>query len=295
MVYKNSAARRAFNIGNYIFLSLLAITILIPFINCLALSLSKPAAVRAGQVSLVPIGINMEAYRLIVKDAYFIRSVVNTSFLTTINTSLLIAIALMAGYALQSKHCAHRKAKTIFVLIPMYFSGGLIPSYILISNWLNLRDNLLALIIPVITSSFLIILFRNNIINLPKEMSESAEMDGAGDFTILTRILMPLILPTVIAFIIFNAVGYWNEWFNCMIYIQSPQKYTLQYKLRNILATSSVNMQSIDGLAVSMEDLIHPQNIKMAALLVTILPIMLIYPFLQRYFIHGVIVGALKG
>ena len=295
MVQKRYLSRTIFNICNYSFLVLLSISILIPFINCFALSFSTPAAVRAGEVFLTPVGFNLEAYRLIFKDSLFMRSIANTIFLTVVNTCLLITIALLAGYALQSKYCKHQKAKTLFILIPMYFSGGMIPTYILINTWLNLRDNYLALILPVVTSPFLIIIFRNNIANLPKEMSESAEIDGAGDFTILWRILLPLIIPTVIAFIIFNAVGFWNEWFNCMIYIQSPEKYTMQYKLRNILATNTVNVNMLDGLAVSMEDLVHPQNIKMASLLVTILPIMCIYPFLQRYFIHGVIVGALKG
>lgn len=273
----------------------LAITIIIPFLNCFSLSLSDPAAVRAGEVSLWPVGFNMKAYDLIFDDKQFFRAMLNTVFLTVVNTLLLITISLLAGYALQSKYCQHVKLKTLFILIPMYFGGGMIPSYILINNWLQLRDSYLAMVLPVLVSPFLIIIFRNNIANLPKEMSESAEIDGAGDFVILVRILLPLIVPTVIAFIISNAVGYWNEWFNCMIYIQSPSKYTLQYTLRNILATNTISPESLKGTAVNINDLVHPQNIKMAALFVTILPIMLIYPFLQRYFIHGVIVGALKG
>lgn len=295
MVQKKYLSRTIFNVCNYAFMALLSISILIPFLNCFSLSLSTPEAVRAGEVSLFPVGFNLEAYSMIFQDSLFMRNFLNTVGLTAVNTLILIAISLLAGYALQSKYCKHQKLKTLFILIPMYFGGGMIPTYILINTWLNLRDNYLALILPAVTSPFLIIIFRNNIANLPKEMSESAEMDGAGDFTILTKILLPLIVPTVIAFIISNAVGYWNEWFNCMLYIQTPEKYTMQYKLRSILATSTINPLQTQGLAVSMEDLVHPQNIKMASLLVTILPIMLIYPFLQRYFIHGVIVGAVKG
>jgi putative aldouronate transport system permease protein len=211
-----------------------------------------------------------------------------------VNTTLVIFIALFAGYALQNKNFRRIKQFTLYILIPMYFSGGLVPTYMLVNSWLGWRDSYLALILSVVTSPFLIIIFRNNIANLPKEMSESAEIDGANDIIILLKVLLPLIIPTVMAFVIFNAVGYWNEWFNCMLYIQTPTKYTMQYKLRQILATSTIDFNSLKGLAISIKDLVHPQNIKMAALLVTIIPIMLIYPFLQKYFIHGVIVGALK-
>lgn len=295
MIQRRNLSRTIFSVCNYIFMVLISVSILIPFLNCFALSLSSYDAIKRGAVGLWPVGFNMKAYAEILDDMYFMRNFCNTVFLTVINTCALIAIALLAGYALQSKYCKHQKLKTLYILIPMYFGGGLIPSYILINTWLNLRDNYLALILPAIVSPFLIIIFRNNIANLPKEMSESAELDGASDYTVLTKILMPLILPTVIAFIIFNAVGYWNEWFNCMLYIQSPEKFTLQYKLRSILNTAALQTTQGKQLGVSIEKMLHPQNIKMASLLVTIIPIMLIYPFLQRYFIHGVIVGALKG
>lgn len=294
MIYKLTPSRIIFNICNYCFLIVFSITILIPFVNAFALSLSSPTAVTAGKVGLVPVGFNLNAYKLIFLDKLFTITVFNTILLTTINTTLVIFIALFAGYVLQNKNFKHVKKFTLFILIPMYFSGGLVPTYMLINSWLGWRDNYLALIFPVVTSPFLIIIFRNNIANLPKEMAESAEIDGANDIVILLKVLIPLIVPTVMAFVIFNAVGYWNEWFNCMLYIQTPMKYTMQYKLRQILSTSTVDFNSMKGLAISIKDLVHPQNIKMAALLVTIIPIMCIYPFLQKYFIHGVIVGALK-
>lgn len=298
MVQKKNLSRAIFNVCNIIFMLLFAVSILIPFLNCIALSLSEYDAIVSGNVGLFPIGFNWRAYAQITQDRYFVRSFINTIYLTVVKTVTLLAISLMGGYAMQSKYCKHAKWKTLFIMIPMYFSGGLIPSYILINTWLNLRDNILALILPGIVSPFLLIFFRNSIANLPKEMSESAELDGASDFTVLTRILFPLIIPTVIAFVISNAVGYWNEWFNCMLYIQSPEKVTLQFQLRNILVANAFQLnQDINPalLGLNEKDMLHPQNIKMAALLVTILPIMTIYPFLQRYFIHGVMIGALKG
>ena len=295
MFIKQSPSRIAFNIINYTFLAVLAVSIILPFVNSFAMSMSGSDALKRGVVTLWPVDFTLVSYRTILLDPLFTITFVNTIFLTVVKTFLLIVISLMGGYALHRDDFKFKKIITFYIMVTMFFGGGLIPSYILISNWLHWSNSYLALIVPGVVSQFLIIFFRNNIANLPKEMAESAEMDGANDFVILFRIILPLILPTVIAFVIFNAVGYWNEWYGCMLYIRDPRKFTLQYKLRQILQSAVVDMNSLKGMAVSMRDMVHPNNIKNAALLVTILPIMLIYPFLQRYFIHGTLAGALKG
>ncbi|MDR1531218.1 MAG: carbohydrate ABC transporter permease [Clostridiales bacterium] len=295
MIQRLTPSRVIFNIFNYAFMTFLAASIILPFVNSLALSFSDNASISAGTVVLWPEGFNTESYKLIFQDRLFTVTILNTIFLTVVNTLLVVFIALLAGYALQCKEFKLTKLFTFYIMIPMFFSGGMIPSYILISSWLHLSNNYLALILPAVTSPFLIIVFRNNIANMPREMIESAEIDGANDMTILIRIVIPLILPTVIAFVIFNAVGYWNEWFGCLLYIRDPAKFTMQYKLRQILSSSIIDKRVLEWLAVDVKDMIHPKNIQNAALLVTIIPIMLIYPFLQRYFIHGTIAGALKG
>ncbi|MEN6315826.1 MAG: carbohydrate ABC transporter permease [Clostridiaceae bacterium] len=299
MVNYRTKSRVVFNIFNYFFLLFLSITIILPFVNAFALSLSDPDAISKGVVGLAPVGFNFKSYIMIFRDRLFLFSVRNTILLTVVNTCLVILVALSAASALASKHFRGVKIAYFYSLIPMYFGGGLIPSYLWMND-LHLRNSMLVMILPVITNVFLIVIFRNTIMQLPAEMRESAEIDGGGELIIMFRIVMPLIMPTVIAFVIFNAVGYWNEWFNCMIYIQDPYKFTLQYKLREILTTNDLqNMIAAkggaSGIAKSLKDMVHPQNLRMAALLVTILPIMIIYPFLQKYFIHGVIVGAVKG
>lgn len=299
MVNYRTKSRIAFNIFNYSFLTLLSFTIILPFVNAFALSLSEPDSISQGVVGLVPVGFNFKSYIMIFRDKLFLYSVGNTVFLTVVNTCLVILVAISAASALASKHFRGVRLAYFYILIPMYFGGGLIPFYLLMND-LHLRNSMLALILPVITNIFLIVIFRNTIMQLPGEMRESAEIDGAGELTIMFRVIMPLIMPTVIAFVIFNAVGYWNEWFNCMIFIQDPKKYTLQFKLREILTTNDLQNMILakggaSGIAKSLKDMVHPQNLRMAALLVTILPIMVIYPFLQKYFIHGVIVGAVKG
>jgi putative aldouronate transport system permease protein len=178
----------------------------------------------------------------------------------------------------------------------MYFSGGLIPTYILIANWLHLVNNRLALILPVITNVFYIIVLRNTIAQLPQELIDSGEIDGANDYTILFRLVLPVILPMVTAFTIFSAVAYWNEWFGALLYMQDINKWTLQFRLRDILINSNLRDDPTNPIRARIgTNQVHPQNLRMAALIVTILPIALIYPFLQRFFIHGIIVGAVKG
>jgi putative aldouronate transport system permease protein len=173
----------------------------------------------------------------------------------------------------------------------MFFSGGLIPSFLLVNN-LGLSNTYLALILPGLISPFYIIVYKNVIDQLPKEIMESAEIDGAGEFSLLFRIVLPLVLPMTMAFVIFSAVAYWNEWFGVLLYIKDKSMWTLQFQLRGILSFARLEDTTINPPGLQ---LIHPDNLKMAALMLTTLPIIIVYPFLQKYFIKGQFVGAVKG
>lgn len=295
MIY-NTPSRKIFQIVNNILLICFSAIIILPFLNLLAISFSDYQANAARDIVFFPQGFNLRAYGKIFADSVFIFSFVNTVWLTTVTTALTILIALCAGYALSNKHLRHPKLLIFFFLVPMYFSGGLIPTYLVVSQYLQLSDTFWALILPLITSSFYIIIFRNNIMGLPKEIIESAEVDGANEYTTLFKIVTPIIIPTVAAFIIINAVIHWNEWYNVMLYIKDRSKWTLQFYLRNLLMAEATieKLNSAPG-GINYETAIHPDSLKMAALFVTIAPIVIIYPFLQRYFIHGVITGAVKG
>ena len=206
----------------------------------------------------------------------------------------LITSNLLAGYSLSSKHFIGRKAAFVFLIIPMYFSGGLIPTYIAVTRWYGLFNSRLALILPTAVSMFYVIVFRNIIsYRIPRDVLDSAEMDGAGDFTVLFRILVPLMFPVIAAFTIFSAVAYWNMWFEVLIYIQDRAKWTLQFLLK--VQISDASAISRDSTMSAEETEVTPQNLQMAALLLSIAPVVTIYPFLQRFFIHGVLVGAVKG
>jgi len=288
-MHYRSKSRIVFQIFNYTAFTIFTILILLPFLNAISISLSDYKFVNNGEVRFWPKGFNLASYDLIVTNKYFLYTLGNTIFLTVVNTLLTIVLALAAGYALASKHMVGGKVLMNIYLIPMYFSGGLIPFYLVVQN-LELRETYWALILPVVVNVFYIIIFRNSIAAVPAELAESAEMDGASDLVILSRVIFPVISPMVAAFVIFSAVAFWNEWFNVMLFISDMKMSTLQYWLRGVLTRTFDSFQLF-----GRDQRVNFKANEMAAAIVTIIPIVLVYPFLQRYFIHGIIVGAVKG
>lgn len=291
-----SASRRAFELANYSFFVLLSLSIVIPFLHVIAISLSTVEAVAKGEVGIWPAGFNVSAYASIIGNGQFLRTVLNTVGLTIVNTMLVIVISLCGAYALSSKHFIGKEATFIYILITMFFNGGIIPTYLLI-NKIGINNSYWALILPVIVNAFYLIVFKNVISQLPVELLEAAEMDGAGEYRTLFRIVLPLVLPMTMAFTIFSAVAYWNEWFGVLLYIRDKTKWTLQFQLRDILINAALLNESTERNMIrdSTVRKFHPENLKMAAVMITIIPIVIVYPFLQKYFIHGVLVGAVKG
>lgn len=296
MVAYRSPGRTVFEILNYAGFVLFGLLIVLPFLNVIAVSMSRAWAIAQNKVLFWPVDFYPQAYETILTSPVFLTSLRNTVFITALGTILTMAVALGAGYALASKHFPLPKLALVFVLIPMYFSGGLIPFYVIVNRY-GLNNSIFALVLPYVVGVFYILIFRNIIKALPEEILQSAEIDGASEPTILFRIVVPLIMPTIMAFTIFTAVNFWNSWFAVLIFIRDQWKWTLQYMLRDLV--QSPMFTGISGAAggAGVDDPfnIHPQNIQFAALVCTIAPIIVIYPFLQRYFIHGVIVGAVKG
>ncbi|GGD72936.1 carbohydrate ABC transporter permease [Paenibacillus nasutitermitis] len=292
---RNSPSRILFEVFNYTAFTLFTCAVLIPFLHALAISLSDYNSVLNGSVRLWPVNFNIDGYLKILTNMNFIIIFANTVGLTVVNTSLSIAFALAAGYVLASKHLIGRKMLMTYFLIPMYFSGGLIPFYLTVTN-LHMNNTYFALIVPLLVNVFYVIIFRNSIAGVPAELAESGEMDGAGDLRILVHIIFPVISPMVAAFAIFSAIAYWNEWFNTMIFIQDPHMYTLQYWLRQLMVANEFTDSPNNPLrGVVQLARVNQKTLAMSATLITIIPIALVYPFLQRFFIHGIIVGAVKG
>ncbi|RAV11882.1 carbohydrate ABC transporter permease [Paenibacillus contaminans] len=286
-----SPGRTVFQTLNYMFFIVFSISILVPFINALAISFSSYAAVSQGRISLWPVDFQLDAYAKLAYNYTFLRSLINTVGLTIVNTILSVTISLCCAYALSHKRFVGKKVLMTYILITMFFSGGLIPSFLLVNN-LGLGNTYWALILPSLISPFYIIVYKNVIDQLPKEIMEAAEIDGAGEFSLLFRVVLPLVLPMTMAFIIFSAVAYWNEWFGVLLYIKDKTMWTLQFQLRGILANARLEDMDVNPPGVQG---IHPDNLRMAALMLTTLPIIIVYPFLQKYFIKGQFVGAVKG
>lgn len=290
-----SVSRRVFEVFLYLGFILLGLCIVLPFMHVAAISLSSKSAILKNQVTIVPVELYTRGYDIILSSRLFLTSLTNTVLLTTVNTLVAILIAVSAAYALANKHFLGMRAALIYTLIPLYFSGGLIPFYLIVNSY-GLNNTRLALMLPYLVDPFLIIVFRNAIVRLPQEIMESAEVDGASEFAILFRIVFALIVPMVAAFTIISAVFYWNMWFPVLIFIRDKWKWTLQYMLRDIYTNPLIGGGQLDvGNVVDDLDNILPQNLINAAIVCTVLPVVVLYPFLQRFFIHGVIVGAVKG
>lgn len=294
MIEYKSTSRTIFNVFNYTLFGLFCLSILLPFFNAISISLSSYQEVVQGHIGIWPKGFNIDGYKKLTGNLSFIRSLSNTVMLTVVNTVLVIGFSISAAFALAHKYLVGRKLIFNYILLTMFFNGGLIPTYLVVTQ-LGLLNTYWALILPAVCNVFYVIVFKNVIDQLHKEIMESAEMDGAGEFTVLVRIIFPMVLPMAAAFTVFSAVAYWNEWFNVLIYIRDKELWTLQYHLRDILVDSSSASKLSQEAMIKGQERIHPENIKMAALMLTILPIIAIYPFVQKYFIHGQLVGAVKG
>jgi putative aldouronate transport system permease protein len=200
----------------------------------------------------------------------------------------------MAGYVLSRSDFKYRNAISFFIYFTTLFSGGLVPSYILMVNYLGLKDNILAMILPGMVSAWSIFLMRNFMKAIPDSLYESAAIDGAGDFRIYWQIFIPLAGPSLATIGLFLALGYWNEWYNAMLYIQSQIKFPLQFFLQKIVTQANVQLLIQQGAVVNTSDL-PSESIKMATAVVAIGPIILLYPFVQKYFVSGLTIGAVKG
>lgn len=280
-----------FRITNTIFLAVVSILTLFPFLVVLAVSFSDESSIAKNGFRLIPEKWSLGAYRLlfegsVVFDAYRISMIV-----TVAGTIISVLITSMLGYALSRKSLKYRNVLNMIVYIPMIFSGGLVPFYMVLLK-LHLKDNILGLILPMLFNPFFMFLILNFFRGLPDAVIESAKIDGAGEFRIYRSIVMRLAAPGIATITLFYALNYWNEWNLALLLINDTRLYPLQYLLRMILMRVSYVGQAAMNANVSE---IPAESTKMATVIVTIGPIMLVYPFVQKYFIKGITIGAVKG
>ncbi|PMC34402.1 sugar ABC transporter permease [Bacillus sp. UMB0899] len=290
---KKTLGERLFDYGNIIFLVFLSIITLYPLLYILFASVSDPTYVAQNRgIMLAPKDFTLEAYTLVFKNPMIVTSYLNTLFYVVIGTTLNIFLTSLGAYALSRKNVMWANLIMFMIVFTMFFEGGLIPSYLLVSE-LNMIDTRWALIFPTAVSAFNLIIMRTAFQGIPASLEESARIDGANDFTILFKIILPLSLPVVSVMILFYGVSHWNSWFPAMIFLQDRELFPVQLILREILIandTSSMTsgVGTVDAIPIG-------ETVKYATIVVATLPILCLYPFLQKYFVKGVMIGGIKG
>ncbi|WP_168120275.1 carbohydrate ABC transporter permease [Paenibacillus sp. HB172176] len=290
----NSLSRKLFITFNYIFLALLALLCIVPIINVLAVSFSSSAAASAGLVKLWPVDFTLRSYQYILTKPDFFQALVISLERVALGTPLNLFLGLIIAYPLSQKKekFRYRTVYVWFFVITMLFGGGLIPEYIVVKNT-GIMDTLWALILPHAVDVFNVVLILNFFRTIPAELEESAFIDGASHWTTLWRIYVPLSLAVIATITIFSVVSHWNAWFDGLIYMNNPEHYPVSTYLQNMLA--SINLSSVDFTQAQDLTEVSDRTAKSAQIFVAAFPILLLYPFLQRHFVKGMLLGSVKG
>lgn len=296
---KRSTIDFVFDTCNNIFFVLVAIVIIFPFFNIIAISLTGNVEYMSSPYIIFPKHPTLEAYSYMFSTPLIPRAYAVTLLITVSGTFLSTLVTSMLAYGMCRNNLRGYRFFMIYLLITMFFSGGLIPTYYNITKTLNLSNNLLALILPGTVSVFNFIILRSFFRQLPASLEESARIDGANDFIILFRIIYPLSIPTLATIAMFVAVGHWNSWFSAMLYMRDEKLYPLQLIVRNYVVREAkpVDMQVLETLRDANGNRIYlnESGLKMTCAVATALPMVIIYPFIQKYFEKGVTIGAVKG
>ena len=266
-----------------------------PLLNILAISLSSTDFINAGQITWYPKGFNIRGYQVIFNASSFFTAYKNSILYAAVGTFITLMLCSLLAYPLSMPNLVHRKFISIFLAITMFFYGGLIPTYLVIKG-LGMINTFLVMVLPASVPAYYVFVFRTFFQGLPVELRESAFMDGANDFIILFRIILPLSKPLLSTFALFSIVAHWNRWFEALIYLKDSKRFPVQLLLRRILIDASDLFSSLgrQNLLVYDWTKVSPKNIQMASVFVVMFPILLVYPFIQRYFIKGALVGAIK-
>ncbi len=293
---RRSAGNRVMDVVVYTLIILFCLMCLIPFLVAVSASFSTERTLLRDGYSFLPRDFSTLAYEMLFSTSQIYDSYKVSIFVTVAGTVLSMVVTAMMAYPLSVKKLKYRGAISFFAYFTMLFNGGIVPTYMLISKYLGMRDSVWCMIIPVLVNPWNLFLLRNFFSAIPAELHESARIDGANDMRILWQIILPVSLPALATVALFYGVAYWNQWFNAMLYIEDSTLFPLQYlimkMLRNIELMKQMSGQA--GFAVDMSTL-PSTTTKMATAIVTIGPIIIAYPFAQKYFTSGLIVGSVKG
>ena len=286
---KPTKGYRAFQVINTIIMIFVIFITLYPFVYLVAQSFSSDAAASAGKVTFYPIGFNVNTYKYILRDNQFFRYYGNTIFYTVVGTFISVACTALIAYPLSKPRLRLNKVITPLVVFTMYFAGGMIPNYIVITQWLGLQDSMWSIILPNAISTFNLLVMKSFFAGLPEELEEAAAIDGMNTYQIFLKIIIPLSKPIIATMCLFYMVTMWNEWFTPMLYLDSKDKWPVALYVRQLVeGANNTEIGSSDASSVQA-------TVKSATMVLTSIPIICVYPFVQKYFVQGITIGAVKG
>lgn len=286
-----TAGDRIFLIVDYIILLFVMIITLYPFIYVVSASISDPGALARGEVWLLPKGFSLDAYRRVFDNPQIWNSYYNTIWYVVVGTAINLFMTIITAYPLSRKSFSGRSTIMMLIAFTMFFGGGMVPTYLLIKE-LGLLNTRWAIVLPGAISTWNLIIMRTFFESIPESLQEAAIIDGCNDISILARIVLPLSMPVIAVMVLFYAVAHWNSYFNALLYLNDQKLYPLQMVLRQILIQLEGN-EMIQDLTEGREA--TSQTVRYATIIVAIVPIICVYPFLQKYFVKGVMIGAIKG
>lgn len=284
--------RRAFVVVNAIILTGVVVLTLYPFLNIVARSMSDQSFIIAGEVNLLPKGFNLSSYEHVMSDAMFWRNYRNTVFYTVVATFVSLILTTTYAYVLSKKHLKGRTFLITIAVLTMFFNGGLIPNYILVTS-LGLKNSVWAIALPNAISVFNLLVMKAFFESLPLELEEAGAVDGLNTYGILLRIVLPLSKAIVATMFLFYAVSFWNSWFSAFLYMDRQELFPVTVYLRNLIAGSTG--AEFSGAIAEQDEAQVDATIKSVTIVLTTLPILAVYPFIQRYFVSGITLGAVKG
>lgn len=277
----------------YLALALMALLCLLPLLNVFSVSLSSNSAIEAGKVSLWPVDFTLSSYEYVAQKKEFLQSINVSLIRLVLGVSISMLVTILTAYPL-SKEYSQFKGRTWFswyFVFTILFGGGFVPTYVIVRN-LGMIDSMWALVLPSAVPVFNIILLLNFMRSLPKEMLEASSIDGAGHWSVLARIVVPLSMPAIATITLFTIVGIWNEWFNGLLYMNSPDNYPLASYLQTVVV--KLDLVNLSREQIELLGSLNNRSVKAAQIFLSALPVLIVYPFLQRYFMSGIVVGSVK-
>ena len=284
---------RTFDVVVIIMFAALALLTLYPFYNVIILSFSNTESVAKHIPYLLPFALDLTGYKTIIQDSDFINSLLVSLFVTIVGTAVNMVLSVIAAYALSRKYLDGRNMIMSVIVFTMLFGGGLVPTYMVIKD-MGLINKVWAMILPTAINTYYLIIMKNYFLGLPDGLFEAAKLDGAGEWTMLWKVAFPLSKPIMATFTLFYAVDRWNEWYNALLYINKKALSPLQIYLRDILTSLNSQLSTQAQQMMGSTQKVSASAVQMATIVITALPIMLVYPYLQKYFVNGVMVGGIK-